>query len=432
MYPERDAVSNNEGVFTNAVTTAYDAEGHVVSQRGATYPVDYAYDEFGDIGNRETSSERGTNSVYAANQLNQYTAVDGFTPQFDDDGNQTLVKTATGIWSVTYNGENRPIRWDRMDSSTSSIISMSYDRMGRRVTKNAQRFVYDGYLCIGKIEDSTSIHYSLSPIHCFVWDPTEPVATRPLAWLVLRSLGEGGYYSHDGNKNASEVIASDGSLAAHYDYAPFGAVAAQRGTSAASNPWRFSSEYAEDDTATVYYNYRHYEPVTGRWMSRDPIEEDGGWGLYLWCANNSAIRFDTIGAKFITPGKDGNCPMGCCDNEKVQLVPVWSCKRTLKWSDNTETGPISWYHNITALYHQYLCCDGVNSNCYGVHAGSKKGDIIHEEVEPSGHCETRCVCPKEKADACSGCATMPEDYHIGPHGIDCQEWVDGVSSFCAK
>ncbi|MGN0854166.1 MAG: hypothetical protein ACI4R9_01450 [Kiritimatiellia bacterium] len=32
---------------------------------------------------------------------------------------------------------------------------------------------------------------------------------------------------------------------------------------AASNPWRFSSEYAEDDTATVYYNYRHYEPVMG-------------------------------------------------------------------------------------------------------------------------------------------------------------------------
>ena len=34
--------------LTNPVTTAYDAEGRVLSQRGATYPVDYAYDEFGD------------------------------------------------------------------------------------------------------------------------------------------------------------------------------------------------------------------------------------------------------------------------------------------------------------------------------------------------------------------------------------------------
>ena len=34
--------------LTNTVTTAYDAEGRVVSQRGATYPVDYSYDEFGE------------------------------------------------------------------------------------------------------------------------------------------------------------------------------------------------------------------------------------------------------------------------------------------------------------------------------------------------------------------------------------------------
>ena len=235
----------------------------------ASVDSDYCYSyAFDDIGNRETSSERGTNSVYTANQLNQYTAVDDFTPQFDDDGNQTLIKTATGIWSVTYNGENRPIQW----SNGSTNIVMSFDRMGRRVIKNNQRFVYNGYLCIGKIEDSTSIHYSLSPIHCFVWDPTEPFATRPLVWNCGASVA---YYAHDGNKNVSEVVAENDDVAAHYEYAPFGTVTAQRGASAASNPWRFSSEYDEDDTATAYYNYRHYESMTGRWMSRDPIEERG-------------------------------------------------------------------------------------------------------------------------------------------------------------
>lgn len=225
----------------------------------------YAYD-FDDIGNREASSERGANSVYTANNLNQYTAVDDFTPQFDDDGNQTLVKTATGIWQVRYNGENRPIHW----SNGSKNIIMSFDRMGRRVTKNNQRFIYDGYLCIGKIEDSTSIHYSLSPIHCFVWDPTEPVATRPLVWNRNGALL---FYTHDGNKNVGEAVSMNADVVAHYEYAPFGAVSALSGTSAALNPWRFSSEYAEDDTMTVYYNYRHYEPMTGRWLARDLLEE---------------------------------------------------------------------------------------------------------------------------------------------------------------
>ena len=86
-----------------------------------------------DIGNRESSSERGSNSVYTANSLNQYTAVDDFTPQFDDDGNQTLVKTATGIWSVTYNGENRPVLWTLVNFSTVNSITPLRKQVLRRL-----------------------------------------------------------------------------------------------------------------------------------------------------------------------------------------------------------------------------------------------------------------------------------------------------------
>jgi RHS repeat-associated protein len=173
---------------------------------------------------------------------------------------------------------------------------MTYDHMGRRRTKDGQQFFYDGYLCIGKIEDSTSIHYSLSPIHCFVWDPTEPVATRPLVWnRASGSSHPALYYAHDGNKNVSEVVDSDVGIAAHYEYAPFGAVIAQHGELAELNPWRFSSEYAEDDTATIYYNYRHYEPEMGRWASRDLMEEGGGLSLLGLKRNNLQNHFDLNG-----------------------------------------------------------------------------------------------------------------------------------------
>ena len=60
-----------------------------------------------------------------------------------------------GIWQVTYNGENRPVRWELVssnsntpNSNTQTLLQMSYDHMGRRRTKNAQRFFYDGYLQI--------------------------------------------------------------------------------------------------------------------------------------------------------------------------------------------------------------------------------------------------------------------------------------------
>lgn len=237
---------NEKSELTNAVA-AVDSD----------YRYAYAFD---DIGNRESSSERGTNSLYTANNLNQYTAVDDFTPQFDDDGNQTLVKTATGIWSVTYNGENRPILW----TQGTNTIAMSFDRMGRRVTKNTQQFVYDGYLQIANFELQTSN----IALQAFVWDPTEPVATRPIVWFCGTSAA---YYTHDGNKNVSEVATADGDVSAHYEYAPFGSVFVMYGEDSQSNLWRFSSEYAEDDTVTVYYNYRHYEPLMGRWMSRDRL-----------------------------------------------------------------------------------------------------------------------------------------------------------------
>ena len=265
---------NDRSELTNAVA-AIDADYR------------YAYD-FDDIGNRRNSAEGGTNSLYTASRLNQYAAIDDFTPTYDADGNQTLIKTATGIWQVQYNGENRPILWMQGTNS----ISMSFDRMGRRVTKNNQRFVYDGYLQIANFELQTSN----IKLQTFIWDPTEKVATRPLVWnssTIQPFNFSTSYYVHDGNKNVSEIVNSDDTVVAHYEYAPFGAVIAQRGASAAVNPWRFSSEYAEDDTATVYYNYRHYDPVMGRWMSRDPIGESWGVNIYVFCSNG--ISFDSLG-----------------------------------------------------------------------------------------------------------------------------------------
>ena len=43
--------------------------------------------------------------------------------------NQTLIKTSAGVWTVTYNGENCPVRWE----CGSTVVTMNFDRMGHRV-----------------------------------------------------------------------------------------------------------------------------------------------------------------------------------------------------------------------------------------------------------------------------------------------------------
>ncbi len=105
-------------------------------------------------------------------------------------------------------------------------------------------------------------------------------------------------YAHDGNKNVSEAVAAASGtnatveVVAHYDYAAFGAVIAQKGDYAETNPWRFSSEYEDVDLGLDYYNYRHYDPMMGRWLSFDIIDE---LLLYLFCFNNPIVAVDIVG-----------------------------------------------------------------------------------------------------------------------------------------
>ena len=289
----------------------YNARGELVFSRGDAEGAenDFAY-EYDNIGNRLTSLDLGTNRTYIANNLNQYTSIsnsalsasprEAFTPQFDDDGNQTLIKTETGIWSVTYNGENRPTLWSCVQSNNSNntnnqtILSMSYDRMGRRVAKNDQRFVYDGYLQIANFEHSTSN----IELQTFVWDPSEPVATRPLVWNRDTSAA---YYTHDGNKNVSEVVETCGVVSAHYWCAPFGCCVAEN--SRQNNFWRFSSEYFDKELGLVYYNFRHLDTVCGRWLSFDPLGSFGGENELNFARNDAIGNFDNlgeIGVRFLT------------------------------------------------------------------------------------------------------------------------------------
>jgi RHS repeat-associated protein len=52
------------------------------------------------------------------------------------------------------------------------------------------------------------------------------------------------------------------------------------------NPFRFSTKRTDANADIVLYEYRAYVPRTGRWLSRDPIEELGGMNLYCFVGNH--------------------------------------------------------------------------------------------------------------------------------------------------
>ena len=151
---------------------------------GKTYG--YSYD---NIGNRKTAREDAEEATaYTTGPLNQYTAIErgeeaAFEPVHDEDGNQTLIRTSTGIWQVAYNAENRPVRF--VNESAKTVVECTYDYMGRRHTRKVSvngtvssylRYMYRGYLQIAAIDAVSGVFRWF-----LFWDPTQPEVTRPLA-----------------------------------------------------------------------------------------------------------------------------------------------------------------------------------------------------------------------------------------------------------
>ena len=298
-------------VFINDEQYGYNVRNELI----AADDVSYNYD---DIGNRTTAEGK----TYTANNLNQYTAIDDFVPEYDADGNQTLIKTETGVWSVTYNAENRPIRWESGDT----VITMAFDRMGRRVemrtmkggAETLQRFVYDNYLCVQQLRTPSNALF-----HSYIWDPTEPIATRP---LVLRDISNSlFYYFHDANKNVVNLADSTKVHVCHYIYSPYGAqTLLPTSTLLLDNPLLFSSEFYNDVLDLVYYNYRHYSIWGGRWIGRDPLEEIYA-NLYDFIGNAPLSKTDFLGLVRCCGDTPYNPSKECCVNNREILKKVDTC-----------------------------------------------------------------------------------------------------------
>ena len=287
----------------------------------------YQYD---NIGNRKEAFEFGNTTDYETDELNRYAGIvrnggEAFTPQYDADGNQTLVKTSTGIWTVTYNAENRPVKFESEDGGTT--VECAYDSMGRRFEKKVTvggttgfhaRYLYRDYLQVAEC-DLTGETPAL--VRSYLWDPSEPEATRVLAMTRWEANGtqvkEHLYCMHDAMKNVTSLFGEARGRRALYEYRPYGGLVTSEGNMAQENKFRFSCEYMDDELGLIYYNYRHLNPNDGRWISRDPIAEQGGWNLFAFVKNNSIINFDYLGEKTIP--KD------------TPIITITIKRKTIKW-----------------------------------------------------------------------------------------------------
>jgi RHS repeat-associated protein len=160
------------------------------------------------------------------------------------------------------------------------------------------RFVHDGWNLLAELNASSGN----APLRSYLWGQDLSGSMEGAGGigglLAVRDHAGGTYHfvGFDGNGNVTVLVnASDQSPSAQYEYSPFGELIRATGPLATTNPFRWSTKFWDEDSGLVYYGFRYYSPSFGRWINRDPIEEDDLLNLYLALRNNALTVFDALG-----------------------------------------------------------------------------------------------------------------------------------------
>ena len=396
----------------------YNRRNELAAATIGTNAYEYAYDT---IGNRTVASANSVTNTYAANNLNQYTQVDASQLTYDADGNLTQ----DDRFAYTYDAENRLVTVRPILPTEGALaVVNAYDHDNRRILKRLERFVDDAW--------------TLVETHSFVYDGNNIVLERiadvdgsenvvEYFWgndLSNTEEGAGGvggllavsidglfyFPCYDQNGNAVAYVSESGDITAQYVYNPYGSVIEQYGNLADALGFRFSTRYTDCEIGLVSYKRRFYRPDHGRWLNRDPIEEDGGENLYGFCANNTIFFYDKNGnayfavrglGKVLPPMKWSSlfvCPfMKMAADLAADALNVELVHEQLFYEDGSNVG---WGDDVDGLgvgrkltgesEKGYVRRDGGYNDCV-MHKAEKEVKVDHYQLTWLGT-QTKCNC----------------------------------------
>src|ERR1043166_9303050 len=202
--------------------------------------------------------------------------------------NRTLSYDDNG--SLVNDGLTRTFEWD----GANRLVAINYARTTKR-----SEFTYDGLSRCGKIVEKTN--GSVTSTRKFVWCGMEKCEFRDANDAVtLMAYPQGQYigttkyfYFRDHLGLIREMMRSNGTIVARFDYDPWGRSTIVLNT--VLPDFNFTGLYRHSTSNLDFAVYRAYDPELGRWLSRDPIGESGGVNLYAYVINSPATGIDLLG-----------------------------------------------------------------------------------------------------------------------------------------
>ena len=224
-----------------------------------------------------------TTSSYAANGLNEYSAVAGTSYSYDGRGNLT----GNGSTTYTYDVENRLL--------TEGSTSLTYDPLGRLYSTPTTIFIYDG--------DRIVEEYNGSDVaQRYVYEGSS--GDDPIVWYEgsgTVGASDRQYFLADEEGSIIDVTDSNGNALAVNQYHPYGL-----GSSLNEGRFQFTGQAYVPAVSLYYYKARMYNPTLGRFMQTDPIGYTDDLDLYAYVGDDPVDREDPKGL-YTCSGSTDNC-----------------------------------------------------------------------------------------------------------------------------
>ncbi len=212
---------------------------------------------------------------------------------YDSNGNRVQnVKAVIGQGTTTYNYqydlENRLVK---VLSGNTEITSYAYFSDGSRIRRTASGvatyFLYDFRDFNGYNDIIAEYDTSGNMVARYVHGPGDD---EPLAM----SRGGSWYYYHiDGLGSVTMLTRADKTVANRYVYDDFGGFRSR--TEAVANPYTYTGREYDSAVDLIFYRARYYDPLTGRFLTRDPAGIVDGANVYVYTGNNPVNRVDPSG-----------------------------------------------------------------------------------------------------------------------------------------